>query len=176
MTNEEWRQIPDFPAYSISSHGRVRRDTGGRGCCTAGRILKPESSTKFGHQRVRLARDGKIVAVLVHRLVAIAFCLPKRDDQTMVAHNDGDATNNHISNLRWATAKENLADRHRHGTAPCGERNYRTKISGMTEDKVREIRARLDQGDTQERIAADYSISQSSVSHIKCGRNWKYVA
>jgi hypothetical protein len=35
----EWRKVPRYPQYSVSSDGQLRRDVGGRGT-RAGRIVK----------------------------------------------------------------------------------------------------------------------------------------
>jgi hypothetical protein len=40
--------------------------------------------------------------------MAVAFRLPKRDDQTQVNHIDGNPSNNHVSNLEWVSAAENV--------------------------------------------------------------------
>jgi DNA invertase Pin-like site-specific DNA recombinase len=92
-----------------------------------------------------------------------------------VAHNDGNPRNNHISNLRWATAKENLADRHIHGTAPIGEKNYKAKLSGMTDEKIRNIRQMLSNNVRQAEIARRFGIAQCTVSEIKHRRIWAHV-
>ena len=48
----------------------------------------------------------------VHRLVALML-LPAADDEhrTLVDHVDGDRLNNHVSNLRWVTPRENCLNR-----------------------------------------------------------------
>ena len=43
----------------------------------------------------------------VHRLVADAF-IPNPDNKTCFDHIDGNRTNNHITNHRWATFQENI--------------------------------------------------------------------
>ena len=44
----------------------------------------------------------------IHRLIAIAFDLPKRDDQDTVDHIDNIRSNNRLENLRWASRSEQI--------------------------------------------------------------------
>src|SRR5699024_6464865 len=50
----------------------------------------------------------------VHRLVLEAFVGPCPDGME-ACHWDDDKTNNHVSNLRWATQSDNMHDRVRNG-------------------------------------------------------------
>ena len=59
-----------------------------------------------GYCFVILFKDGKREQRYVHRLVAQAF-IPNPDNKPEVDHIDNDITNNTVSNLRWATHKEN---------------------------------------------------------------------
>jgi len=63
---------------------------------------------------VQLSFNGKRKTFSVHRLVAMAFDLPKGPGAVMIRHYDGDYKNNIITNLIWGTAKENAEDRVRH--------------------------------------------------------------
>ena len=106
---EQWKPIPAFEGrYEISSFGRVRglprtityKD--GR----VGKVQgKPLRGTIGNNGYVHISLDSTH-RYLVHRLVAIAF-LGKPEDGFIVNHRDGNKTNNHISNLEWASYKEN---------------------------------------------------------------------
>lgn len=74
--------------------------------------------------------------------------------------------------LRWATKVENEADKLIHGTHQFGENN---PVAKLTEDEVEMIRSLRGQI-RQREIAARFGISQSSVSLIQRGINWRQIA
>lgn len=94
MTNEQWREIPAFPKYRVSSLGRVENTK-------TGRMLIP-SKNQEGHLKVNLMRDGEAHTRTVNHLVAKLFLpLPERRDFISVIHLDGDKSNCRASNLAW---------------------------------------------------------------------------
>ena len=84
-------------------------------------------------------RSGKSVALTAHRLVAKAY-IPNPDNKPQVNHKDGNKQNNHVSNLEWCTAKENVQHAYDTGLAKVvsGTGSPRSKLS---EEDVRYIRA-----------------------------------
>lgn len=112
---EEWRPIPGFPGYDVSSWGRVRANP--RSIRTVskyglegtrifpGRIMKPHSVA--GYLSVGLSEKGKVTHQYVHRIVASAFLEQPDDSKTQVNHKNGWKTDNHFRNLEWVTASEN---------------------------------------------------------------------
>jgi hypothetical protein len=44
----------------------------------------------------------------LHRLIAIAFKLPRTEEQTQVNHKDGNPANPRLDNLEWVTPRENI--------------------------------------------------------------------
>lgn len=99
--NEYWKQIEDYGTYNtyfISTQGRI--------CNQKGKVLK-QRLDKSGYPRVMLRdKNSKRKFVCIHRLVAEAF-LDNFDNKPCIDHIDRNKLNNHYSNLRYVTPKEN---------------------------------------------------------------------
>ena len=108
MTNDEerWRVHPFFVDLAISSWGRVKSLKTGQ--------LRKTPAGKRGYPVISYTRDGKTRLLTVHRLVAQAF-LPNPEELPQVNHIDGDKTNNHLSNLEWVSARDNMLHARRTG-------------------------------------------------------------
>ena len=79
----------------VSSFGRFKSSFG---------VVSTPKPMKSGYVSVRINRKQH----KIHRLMAIAFALPKRDDQDTVDHIDGNPSNNRLENLRWANMSEQI--------------------------------------------------------------------
>lgn len=105
--HESWRPVLGFEGlYEVSDRGRVRN-------ARSGRVLKPNTISRYGHQQVKLCKDARHFDRLVSRLVLEAFvgsCPPGMQARHV---NDPDARNNALDNLAWGTPLENSAARHR---------------------------------------------------------------
>lgn len=77
----------------------------------------------------------------------------------------------HPKHLRWATKKENQADRLIHGTDGRGSKNSASKLA---EADVIEIRRRS-KTETNVAIAASFGVSHQTIALIKSGRNWGWL-
>ena len=114
LPGEKWRKPVDFPAYAISSFGRVYSFYSHR--------LLPLHKSHFrvyGGKKTYQSREyysvalqrakGRTTRRYVHHLVARAFVL--NDDpavKTVVDHIDNDPLNNMACNLRWTTGADNI--------------------------------------------------------------------
>jgi hypothetical protein len=101
----EWRPIPGFPGYEVSDTGSVRHGE---------RILKGCVQTDPGGYtriQINLYKDGNRTTFTVSRLIAQVF-LPNPDNLPTVDHIDQDSTNNHVSNLRWASEHDQAMNKH----------------------------------------------------------------
>jgi len=177
-----WKSIDTYPGiepgwYEISNDGQIRswRKPGGgeaRQRLSAPRRMKG-SPNALGYPRVKLTfKDGKRRTVYIHRLVCWAFHGAAPSSRHHAAHGDGNPSNNNAKNLRWATCKQNLADRARHGTENKGRRNGRCKL---TTDQVREMRRLLQNGATLRSMQEKFNVGQGTVTSIKSGRNWGWL-
>lgn len=122
MSTEQWRAVSGYEGmYEVSDLGRVRsldRLVRSKKSATGfalrrGRVLRPRRKPS-GHIQVSLSRASAVVDVHVHRLVLEAFagkCPPGLE----ALHADDVPENNMLTNLRWGTRAENIADRIRNG-------------------------------------------------------------
>ena len=170
MTNNQWRTISDCPDYEVSWFGEVRRRIGAR-TSRVGRYIKPWVSSTRGYLLVSLCRNKKRQHYLVHRLVAITFLPPCPSPEHQVAHNDGTKINNHVSNLRWATRSENMADKKKHGTYNNGANNSFAKFTWAQADAIREARKK-NPDDPFRLLAKKFCTSRQTISSIVNNRRY----
>lgn len=124
--NEVWKPIEEFEGlYEVSNLGRVRSldrvivSKAGWSTFKKGVDLKPLDNG-HGYKTVALWKNGKMVQMYIHRLVAQEFIGPPPTTEHQVAHWDGSRDNNVVDNLRWSTSAENAQDKGRHGTSGVG--------------------------------------------------------
>jgi len=172
---EEWRPIPGYQGYEVSSHGRVRsfrKRAKGSGpkwiiAKTAQRILKP-ATDRTGYLGVNLMLRGRVHHTCIHRLVARAFLGPCPDGME-VCHNDGDSSNNYIGNLRYDSHEANMSDAVEHGSYDNQERYT------FSQQQVRAIRAQATRGASFRGLARKYKCSRSLMSSLCRGLIYKKV-
>jgi hypothetical protein len=101
-TKEIWKAVADSNGeYQVSTYGRVKSFKHGKE-----RILKPGLQAG-NYLFVILSMKGKKRKILLHQLVALSY-IENTYNKPQVNHIDGTKTNNHIGNLEWVTAKENI--------------------------------------------------------------------
>lgn len=108
---EIWKRIKDFNEYEVSNKGRVRRwhrwpNKKGEMTYT---MLKPNKLNKKNYYLIRLYKDAKQYAFLLHRIVAQTF-IENPNNLPIVMHLDDNGLNNSVDNLKWGTISENTQD------------------------------------------------------------------
>lgn len=181
--DEEWREIPEFPSYSASSHGRVMMTVVDK---NNHRLIGPlkQSKSPSGYLFVTMRKEGRGYCRRVNRLVCSAFHGPPPSPKHHAAHGNGNRTDNSKENLRWALPVENEADKRLHGTAAIGERHWsklkpecRARGTGhglakLNPDAVRAIRS---SGKSQRALATEYGVTQGAIQMVLCRKTWTHI-
>jgi hypothetical protein len=149
----EWRAIPGFPGYEVSSDGRLRSWLG----LKPPRYLRTGTQTGYHHCRLR-DRKGVFRSLAVHRVVAAVFIGPCPAGKE-VNHKDHNPSNNRPENLEYVTRRENLWHAIRAGRAPQLQRGP-WKVDDVG---VAEIRPLREQGWTLQQIADRLGVSRQCV-------------
>lgn len=165
---EIWRKVPELP-LECNMAGEVR----------LGEIILSQETSRAGYKTAAFRLGPCRVTLDVHRLVCAAFNGLPRNDKLVAAHADNDKTNNGVFNLRWASQKDNIADKWIHDTMLRGEKHPLATVSA---EKVRQIRARwkslrMDCGRAPRgsvlRLLDEFGIGRRCFEHIVYGTSWK---
>jgi len=116
---EYWRAIDGFPAYEVSTDGRVRTIKTGR--------MRKLQVLPNEYIHVGLQKDKKDSKHYVHILVATAFC-NKDEGCNIVDHINQNRADNNYENLRWTTSSGNNRNRTK-------AKNNSSGTSGVRYDK-----------------------------------------
>jgi len=168
----EWRQIPEFPKYSASSDGLIRRDAPYCGVRNYVKIKK--QSVKRRYLSVAVRKDNRKYDVAVHRLVAMAF-VARVDGKPQINHIDGDKTNNKASNLEWCTVEENNNHATKNGLQKPqrGEKNGMAFIKDSVAEKI--IYCSL-LGYRPSWIAKSFNLPIQSIQRITSRRTYRHIS
>lgn len=93
------KQIKGFNDYSITKDGQVFSHK-------TNKFKKPFIELT-GYVTIQLYKNNKKKNYYLHRLIAETYLI-NLESKPQVNHIDGIKTNNNISNLEWATPKENM--------------------------------------------------------------------
>jgi hypothetical protein len=144
-------ELIDYPGYFVSESGVIysmpKRQNGNKVTALKGFV------NNCGYTEVVLTCRYK--HFLVHRLVATAFIL-NPDNLPQVNHIDGNKQNNHVTNLEWCSASNNL----RHSLT-SGLR--KTKLKEGDVEKILLLRS---EGKTLPEIASLFGIHKDYTGRI----------
>lgn len=131
-------------------------------------IVWPYSKTNKGYAASSTRRfKDKYGTAVVSRMLLIEATSNRKGLQA--AHTCGNSSCVNINHLYWATAKENHADKIKHGTYRYGENHPASKL---TEKDVRLI---IEDARSAIVIAKNYNISERHVFYIKQRKTWSHL-
>ena len=169
--DEHWKTIPDFPCYTVSDKGRIKRIVGWRQRPhLTHRLLKLRTSI-HGYKVVALSRDGVQYHFRVHQLVARAF-IGDKPNGTEINHINFRKTDNRKENLEYLTQKQNVLHTVRNLRHAYGERFCSAKL---TDKRVQKIYALLQSGCTESCVAYRFDVSRKVIYSVARRQTWKHV-
>lgn len=164
--------------YLISTYGRVYS-------FKTNKFLTPADSHN-GYLLIGISINGILKTERLHRSVLMTFYPIDNPEKYQVNHYDGNKKNNHVCNLYWCTAKENVEHAVRMGLKPLGEDHndalltnaqvrficeclesnidyreiYKAMNINIEFEKIRKIIYRIRYGDCWSHISKDYDFSR----------------
>lgn len=201
MNDEEevWKPIAGYPRYEVSNLGFLRNAPG----ASRSRLVKPIKGhpTIHGYLQFALYNNAKSRHLTAHRVVWETFVGPVPSGFEL-DHVNGDKQDNRLSNLEAVTRQENIRRALATGLTPTGDRHWARRLpervkrgeqhwsrskpericrgerqgtSKLTEDAVRDIRRRVDNGEERKNLAKEYAVDRSLIDMIMRRVAWKHV-
>ena len=161
-----WREIPSLEGrYEASDSGDIRH--------VVNHKVRRARRNRYGYLQMNFALNdgtGKNKTLLVHKLIAETF-IENPNNLPYINHKDGDETNNHVDNLEWCTASENIKHAFDTGLAvnPKGDKS---PLARFTNEQVREIRYMYGKGVSETSLAILLGVSQSTIGRIVRGERY----
>jgi hypothetical protein len=171
---ETWKDIPGYEGrYQVSDLGRVKalqhstlaRNRWGDNCLRVypEKILKQTINEQRMNRKFVILHSGKKQKMcFVAWLVAAAFLGP-RPNKHHVCHNNGDATDDRLCNLRYGTPQENAYDKRAHGTHLQGDRHKGTKIPDADIPNI------VSSNTSSKELAEMYGVHPGHINNIRRG-------
>lgn len=172
----KWEIIKEYPNYSVSNTGIVKRnnyiriDIMGRKTNVKEIILKGQID-KDGYHRVALTNNKKVKLIPVHRLVAEAF-VENENNLPCINHKDENKLNNNVSNLEWCTWSYN----NNYGTRQ--ERVSKTqgkKIIGTNDKEILEFNSAKEAGRFLNKTATNIINCANGKLNTAYGYIWRWA-
>jgi hypothetical protein len=164
--NEIWKPIEENPNYLISNLGNVKNSK-------TNKILAIQKYSLYSTISFQNS-NKKRISVLIHRLVAKAF-IPNPENKLTVNHINKDKYDNRVTNLEWATYKEQ--NEHNYKTEDYKRETTRARsvccFEGRTQKIVKEFRSVSEAGEWLYNNSKSKSID-ACISGIKSSikNNW----
>lgn len=167
--------IPQFENYGATEDGKIYS-------FRSNKFLKPKV-TIFGYEQVRLYKGGISKYVSVHKLVALTYLPPPKENETQINHKDEVKTNNHVSNLEWCTCSYNINYGSRNRIVSEKQIINKTKAVGVRVEQY-DIKSgeTIKVWDSLRSIERELGIAHIEIGRAcqkgkhKCGYGWRYAS
>lgn len=177
------RPIPGYEGYYAKRDGTIwstiyARSGGNRTITKPPRQLSYFRDSSTGYAVLYLKKDGRFWRKRVHPLILITYRGPAPPGM-QARHRDNNRMNPRLSNLRWGTHAQNMADKIEHGTSGAGEERPTQSgenhgMAKITNEIARKIRDERLAGAKLRVVAAKYGVHFSTVSVIARGKIRKH--
>jgi hypothetical protein len=167
LLKPRYKTVSDIESgmYSVCDEGYVFNNQ-------TGKRLKTYLNKKDGGYVYVKLQDGKEQRSFhVGVLVAKAF-VDNPENKPTVNHDDGNKQNNHHTNLKWATYKENSEHAFKKGLGKSGFDHYSSKFS---HEDFWEIKPLKEKGLKNFEIARLYNVSETAVRNLVLGNSYKHI-
>lgn len=184
IEKEIWKDVKGFEGcYQISNHCKIKslsrriNSSFGKTRVIPERYINPSIDSN-GYRILQLIRYNKRRTIRLHRLLALHF-IPNPENKPEVNHKDGIKLNNSLSNLEWATHKENAIHSYKNGMTkkpkPSGHKGEQCHNALLKEKDVISIRQYFDYGISVKVLADAYNVSIGCIKQIGYRRTWKHI-
>ena len=151
-----WKKLDvPGPRCEINEAGEVRQKYAIMYGVEMRDFIRPPSVNRNGYKIMNFRGAGEQKLHHIHMLVARNF-VPNPKRFPYVKIKDGDKLNTHKNNLEWTDKRPRKIVPH--------------TIGKLNEREIAYIRTRLSQGTAQVKLAKQFNVSRSLISHIAAGR------
>lgn len=174
-THEEFKNIlledgTFLNDYIVSNYGRVYS-------FKTNKLLT--ATERNGYLSVTLFYNGRHYPKRINRLVMTTFVPIPNANLLQVNHINGNKLDNHIWNLEWCTAKENIAHAIKTGLKSIGEDSIYATITNKQAEQICEMLEKDYSCEEMYNIISpdiEYTNFRKIVYHIKYGECWKSIS
>lgn len=156
--------------YLISNYGQVYS-------FKTNKFLIP--AERNGYLSVTLSINGESYPKRINRLVMMTFAPVPNANLLQVNHINGNKKDNHIWNLEWCTAKQNIIHAIENGLKPIGEEHHDAILTNKQVEQICEMLEKCYSCEEMYNIIQpdiEYTNFRKIVYHIRYGESWQSIS